>query len=361
MNKILILSTLGMYYEGITSVIYNYSSELYCKNIEFHFVAYEDVDENLKNKFEKIGVVHVLPDRKENFVRYVQSLYRVLMNGFDVVHIHGNSGTMCIETVLAKLNQVKKIIIQNHSVTCNHPWLNVVMKKIAFATSDKKLAVSKESGDWLYGKIPYTIINNAIDLNKYFFDESNRKGIRSKYGLTKEIVIGNVARFTSEKNHLFLIETFSKLVVVFPDIKLLLLGDGPQLEEIKKLVQDRKIDKNIIFTGRVSNPEIYYSAMDLFMFPSRYESLGLVLIEAQANGLKCIASTNIPRVSNCSRTVEYLSTDNEVLWIETAKKCINQYDSSFRISQALMNKKHIVEGGFDIETEAEKLRTIYEE
>ena len=361
MKKILVLSTLGMYYEGITSVIYNYSSKLYCKNIDFHFVAYEDVDEDLKKKFEKIGVVHIVPDRKENFARYVQSLYKVMMNDFDVVHIHGNSGTMCIETILAKLNRIKKIIIQNHSVTCNHPWLNIVLKKIAFATSDENLAVSKESGDWLYGKVPYKIMNNAIDLNRYFFNENNRLEIRSKYGLTKEILIGNVARFTSEKNHLFLIEIFSKLVIMFPNIKLLLIGDGPQLEDIKQLAQDRKIDKNIIFTGRVSNPEIYYSAMDLFMFPSQYESLGLVLIEAQANGLKCIASTNIPRVSNCSSTVEYLSTDNEVLWLETAKKCINQYDSSFRISHALKNKKHIVECGFDIETEAEKLRIIYQE
>ena len=360
MKKILILSTLGMYYEGITSVIYSYSSEMNYKNFEFHFVAYEDVNEELKNKFQKIGVVHVLPDRKESLVKYIQSLQKIMAGGFDVVHIHGNSGTMCIETIVAKVHRAKKIIIQNHSVTCNHPWLNVIMKKIAFATSDEKLAVSKESGDWLYGKLPYTIMNNAIDLNRYSFNEAKRKEIRGKYGLENEIVIGNVARFTSEKNHLFLIETFLKLVSIFPNIKLLLLGDGPKLEETRKMVTNRKIDKNVIFVGRVSNPEIYYSVMDLFMFPSKYESLGLVLIEAQANGLKCIASTNIPRISNCSKTVEYLSTDDEMLWVETAKKCINHYDSNHRISQAVKNRKHIEECGFDIKTEAGKLKKIYE-
>lgn len=169
MKKILILSTLGMYYEGITSVIYSYSSEMNYKNFEFHFVAYEDVNEELKNKFQKIGVVHVLPDRKESLVKYIQSLQKIMAGGFDVVHIHGNSGTMCIETIVAKLHRAKKIIIQNHSVTCNHPWLNVIMKKIAFATSDEKLAVSKESGDWLYGKLPYTIMNNDFDIRREFY------------------------------------------------------------------------------------------------------------------------------------------------------------------------------------------------
>lgn len=361
MKKILVLSTLGIYYEGITSVIYSYSRELNCKNFEFHFVAYEDVNQELKNKFQKIGVVHVLPDRKKSLVKYIQSLQKVMSDNFDVVHIHGNSGTMCIETIVAKLHKVKKIIIQNHSVTCNHPWLNVIMKKIAFATSDKKLAVSKESGDWLYGKLPYTIMNNAIDLKRYSFNEAKRKEIREKYGFENEIVIGNVARFTSEKNHLFLLETFFELVRIFPNIKLLLLGDGPKLEEMRKLVTDRKVDENVIFVGRVSNPEIYYSAMDLFMFPSKYESLGLVLIEAQTNGLKCFASTNIPRVSNCSKTVEYLSTDDETLWVETAKKCIEHYDSTDRIFQATKNGKYIEECGFDIKTEASKLKKIYEE
>lgn len=77
--------------------------------------------------------------------------------------------------------------------------------------------------------------------------------------------------------------------------------------------------------------------------------------------MKCIASNNTPRVSNCSKTVEYLSTDDKMLWGETAKKCINYYDSKQRISQATKNRRHIEKCGFDIKIEADKLKKIYEE
>lgn len=359
MKKILVLSTLGMYYEGITSVIYNYSNALSCKDIEFHFIAYDDVSVDLKKKFQKIGVVHIMPDRKENVLKYVHELRTLLKDGFDVVHIHGNSGTMCIETVLAKLCGVNKIIIQNHSVTCNHPRMNIIMKKIAFVTSDKRLAVSKESGDWLYGKLSYTIMNNAIDLKNYAFNEIERINVRKIYNLTNEIVIGNVARFTSEKNHLFLVDFFSELVKIFPNAKLLLLGDGPKLDEIKVFVQNKKINEHVIFAGRVPNPELYYSAMDLFLFPSKYESLGLVLIEAQANGLKCIASSNLPKVTNCSGNVEYLSTNDNSIWLESVVNYLKQYESRFRKTHSVENQKYIADCGFDITTEAEKLKIIY--
>ena len=108
-QRILIINTLGLNYEGITSVLYNYISNMNRKYISFDFISFDSMDLELKEKFKKLGSVIIVPNRKHSTVTYIRSLYRILGKGYDVVHINGNSGTMVIESLLSKICGVKKV------------------------------------------------------------------------------------------------------------------------------------------------------------------------------------------------------------------------------------------------------------
>ena len=107
-------------------------------------------------------------------------------------------------------------------------------------------------------------------------------------------LIGHVGRFTRQKNHQFLIEVFASLLQKIPTAHLVLVGDGLLRPEIEALIKAKGIHSNVHLLGvREDVPEIM-GALDLFLFPSFYEGLGIVLVEAQAAGVPCLVANTVP-------------------------------------------------------------------
>lgn len=355
MKKVLVINTIGLNYEGITSVIYNYCNALDKKDIEISFIGHENMNPVLKEQFESIGEVLITPKRKSNIKGYIKSLDKILKSKYDVVHIHGNSGTMAIETILAKIHGVKNIIIHGHSTKCNHPIINKVLTPIMKISSDYYIGCSNAAGSWLYGKSPYIVLNNAIDINKYVYNDTIRKECRKELGVMNEFIIGHIGHFTETKNHTFIIDIFEKVYQQLPTAKLLLVSDGPKLEEIKEKVSQLGLDNRVIFTGRRNDAYRLYQAMDLFLFPSLWEGLGMVTIEAQTASLPVLASDTISQETNCTNRIFYKSLDEKAgNW---AKEIINIKNKEFSRKNLLVD--NIRQHGFDINKEAEKLREIY--
>ena len=356
MKKILISPTLGLDLEGITSVIYNYTKAMDREGLQLYFLTYGDLKPVLRERFEALGEILFTADRKQSTVGYMKDYVALLKkHRFEVVHIHGNSGTMLIEVLLAKLCGVKTVMVQAHSTRTNHPFINAVLKRPMMWLTSECVASSEASGQWLYGNHPYTLLNNAIELDSFRFDPAARKKYREEFGIKEEFLIGHIGHFTEPKNHFFLIDVFAEFHKLEPDAKLLLISDGPRFEQVKAKVAELGLQDAVIFAGRRSDAAAIYSAMDLFILPSVWEGLPLVLVEAQVNGLPLLVSDVVTKAAKCTDRIFYKPLDHGAeSWAKTLQELKNAgYDR-------LPNAAAIVAGkGFDIHAEAKQLRDLY--
>lgn len=212
-----------------------------------------------------------------------------------------------------------------------------------------------ESGKWLFGENnqdKFRQLNNAIDASKFQFDLEKRNEIRKELNIEDNLVIGHVGRFHYQKNHLFLIDIFLEILKKESKAKLLLVGDGNDREKIEKKVETLGLSEYVCFLGvRKDIPDLL-QAMDVFLFPSLFEGLSVATIEAQAAGLPCLISDQIPIECKKTELVQQISlNDSAVVWaqktLEVAK--IERKDTYEQIKNA----------GFDIKENAKGLQQFY--
>lgn len=234
MKKIAIIQTIGLQYEGITSVIYNYCSNIDMTGLEISFISSGIVPKGIKAKFNNLGKIYETSNRKSDTRNYCKEVYRVLKkNKFDVVHIHGNSGTMMIEAFISKICGIPKILVHCHNTNCEHPYINKIMVPIMKSLADIYLACSDISGKWLYGKSGYIVINNAINVKEFRYNAKIRDKYKKQMGLTDCFVMGHTGHFTETKNHGFIVDIFRYVADAESGARLLLIGDGPYHAKIK--------------------------------------------------------------------------------------------------------------------------------
>lgn len=197
------------------------------------------------------------------------------------------------------------------------------------------------------------IIHNAIDAGRFTYDPRKRAMIRESLGLKGELVLGHVGRFDHQKNHPYLITVFDSLCKRRQDAALLLLGEGPHMEEIKEKCRRLGIGEKVRFLGNQKRPEDYYQAMDIFLLPSFYEGLPGVLVEAQAAGLQCFVSDAVTREAKITDLVTYLSIGQPAeVWADQiqAAACYEREDTYQTVKNA----------GFDVKTQANGYRLFYQ-
>lgn len=356
-RKILVVSLIGLTYEGMTSVIYNYCSNMDRTDLDINYIAFDNMEEELKRKFNDIGRVLILPDRKKKFTRYAKQFLYVLKHGhYDVVHIHGNSGTMAVEVMISKICGIKKIITHCHNTTCNYEIVHRTLKTITNKKNVVHIACGRDAGEWMYGNKPFIILNNAIDVERFRPDIQKRLEIRKEFNINNEILIGHVGHFTEQKNQGYLVRVFYEFHKFNNNAKLLLVGMGESLHEIKELVKQYNLENTVIFAGNRSDIDSLYQGMDIFIMPSRWEGLPVVLLEAQAAGLPVIASDKITKEVQCSDNLYFMSfDDNPKKWAEKIQVVLNTNNQNrFNVKELPMKNSK-----FDIKKEAAVLREIY--
>ena len=322
----------------------------------FSYIAYEDISFELREQFEQIGKVHIVSNRKFNLVKYVKDLNKILEEQYDIVHIHGNSGTMLIEVLVAKYNHIKEIFVQGHNTKCNYKWLHNLLKIPLRMFATEKLACSDAAGKFLFGeKSKFMVLNNAIDIHKFSYNSFVRSKCRKDIGVENEFLIGHIGHFSEQKNHDFLVDIFKILHQKVPNVKLLLIGDGKKYKEMNEKVCNLGLNKNVIFAGKKNNVSEFYQAMDMFVLPSKFEGLGMVLIEAQSAGLPVLTSEHIPKEAECTPLFYRMELRcGANAW---AEKIISILESRIKRSQDILDR--IQKSGFDIECEARKLKRLY--
>lgn len=354
-KRVLIINTIGMGFEGISFVILNYLSHTSLEGLELHTVATPKSNPQMREKMGKFCTVHTLPRRQNNLKGYLRGLREIFRQGIDVLHVHGNSGTMAIEVVLAKLCGVKKILVHAHSTRTDHPAVNAVLKYPMMWLADQCIACSEGSGKWLYGKHPHMVLNNSIDLDRFRFDPETRDACRAEFGIGGEFVMGHIGNFYEPKNHPFLIDIFAAFHKQNPHSRLLLAGGGPDVAAAEEKVRSLQLQDAVIFAGKRSDPERIYQALDVFVMPSLWEGLPLVLLEAQASGLPVLASDRITREVQCTENFRYLPLEAGVeIWVEQLMTLSREKtDRTLEAADGLRQR------GFDIRAEAQRLRNLY--
>ena len=357
MKKILIINTIGLNYEGMTHVIKNYIRNMNTEGLQLEFVGFENINPDILNDFSQYGTVHILPHRKKSTKAYIKELKNLLkQNNYDIVHIHGNSSTMIIDVRTAKKCRIPCVIIHSHNTTCDHKFLHKVLRAPMLRMVSDRLACGRDAGRWMYGKKSFVVLNNAIDLEKFRFDEKIRRKVRESLKINDEtIVIGHAGHFSRQKNHEFVLDVFNEFHKKHPDSVLMLVSDGPNFELIKNKAKEMGLSESVMFLGRRNDMVELYQAMDCFILPSLWEGLPLVLVEAQASGLPVLASDVITDEVKCTDHLQFLSLDKGAAsWADCIDSLMDVVDRC-ELNYLQQMKSH----GFSITAEAEKLREIY--
>ena len=278
-----------------------------------------------------------------------------------VIHGHSRgSGTVYL-SVAKKLG--RKTIIHCHS-SSHGTGLPAVRRYIwqypLRFIPDYYFACSKEAGYSQFGHHKYfTVIKNGIETNRFVYNREIREQVRKELGLTDEYAICNVARFVKVKNHEFLIQIFQEVKKTIPEAKLYLIGghsDDGREERIRKIVNDKGLDNDVVFLGVRNDVDRLLQAMDLSILPSLFEGLPVSNIEAQAAGLPCVISKDvISNETDITGLVHYVSLNEPASkWAAEIKKI---KDSNL---QRTDTSDLIRKSGFDIQSTLEYLTGFYE-
>ena len=363
---------------GVEACIMNYYRHIDRSKVQFDFFV-EDTSKIIRqDKIEEMGGKIIIIPSYKNLFQYIKTLKNLFKEGnYDIVH--SNMNTLSVFSLYAaKKAGIKVRIAHSHSASNKKEWKKNIIKNILrpfskiYATH--YFACSELAGRWLFGNKTFdqgkvTIINNAIELERFKFNPEMRKKLRRELGLENNLVVGHIGRFMPQKNHTFLVDIFNEVQKHRPESRLLLLGDGPLYDEIVKKVDDLGLKEKVIFEGSHKHPERYYQAMDCFVLPSLYEGLPVVGIEAQVNGLNCYFSNGITKEAKILQSTCYLDLDiGAEAWAqEIEKSCTNQLECSETAATGEENGcrpsayKHFLGSIYDIQSEAAKLLGYYEE
>lgn len=348
---------------GAETMIMNIYRSIDRTKIQFDFMIHTDKECDYNDEIIKLG------GKIYNVPRYIgrnHFKYKKAWKSFFNIHpeykiVHGHMRSTAVIYLSIAKNHGLITIAHSHSTASRGNKIeqlvkNIMQYPIRFI-ADYLFACSNEAGRWLFGKKAitkdnYKVIKNAINIEKYIFNECKRNEMRSILGIEDKFVVGHVGSFTYPKNHKFLISVFYEIQKKYKDSILLLVGDGELRSHIQKHIDDLGINDKVKLIGVVGNVNDYMQAMDVFVFPSLWEGLPVTVVEAQAAGLQCFISDKITEEVCITPCIKSISLNESVKnWgykIISSKKN-RGYETSF----------YIEKGGFDIYDSVKLLTTFY--
>lgn len=357
MRKLAIV-TKNLNLNGISNVVLNYSKQL---TNEYNITIFSGtpIDERNKKEAQKnnINIIKTPNKSKKTILKYYSFLKKKL-KGYDIVHVNGNSRAILGELAVSRINKNKINVAHCHTSNSDYVFFNKITKSIFNKFYDVGLACSDEAGKWMFGNNKFIVLPNGFETKKFIYNENTRKRIRKELNLNDELVIGHVGNFSEAKNYEFLIKIFETICKRKKNVKLLLVGKYKNNEKMVKKIKQSINAKDIIFYGPTEKVYNVYNAMDVFVFPSKFEGLGITLVEAQCNGLKCVISSNIPNqaIVNKKIVTKLKLSENINVWKDTILKNNIQRNRK----EEYFNNINRIEK-YDIEKDGIILKNIYEE
>lgn len=295
-----------------------------------------------------------------NYFRKVDEFFEA-HHDYDAVHLHSSSKNYYILKCAAKWGiPVRVAHSHNTGFQSHNPaavLLGNIMKRPLKKYATDWVGCSELACQWLFGKDSVKsgkakVILNGIDSSKFIFDENVRNEVRGELGLEGKFVVGHVGRFERQKNHEFLLDVFAEIAKRRENAVLVLVGIGSLMDTMKQKASTLGISDKVLFLGFRDDRNRIMQAMDVFVFPSLYEGLSVVLLEAQASGMPVFVSDSTTKEVSYSPYIHFLSLGYSApKWSEVilAKGCAQREDMSNRV----------LERGFDINVMVDNLFEIY--
>ena len=348
---------------GIARSILNYYEHIDTNKVQFGFLVVDsddDIVDNVRQKggdvftIKKLGLTNGGEVRRE-----IEQIFIEHKNQYQIVH----SSFYHIDFILfpiAKRYGASVCISHSHNTQYSDYWLrslrNALLAQMSLRYATHFVACSTMAAEFQFGKKKVErgevfILKNAIDAQAYKYNVEIRNSVREKLELKDKYVIGHVGRFNKQKNHEFLLKIFSEFTQTDSSAVLLLVGEGELMDRFKQETEEKGISDKVVFLGARNDVPDLLQAMDCYVFPSLYEGLGISLVEAQAAGLPCIASSTIPEESKVTGNIRYFDLSESSEWLSAIVKC-----KDFERNDTY---QEIVESGYEIESATRTLENYY--
>lgn len=344
------------------SCIMNYGRHM-ADDIKFDFLYYEEREIDHRSEIASLGGrVYKSPSPISIgvFRTYINLFCEQHRLEYDVIHLHDPFLILFYFSLKRRLGAKSFIVHAHNTKFSDNPKSELRNRLFAFPSKwipDYHYACSQMAGEVIFGK-KFTnngyVINNAIQVKKFLNDPVKREMKRKELGIESNFVIGHIGNFIQQKNHHYIIKVFSEVIKKLPNAVLVLVGDGALRPEIEARCVELGIRKHVQFLGVRNDVCEILCAFDRFLFPSLYEGLGIVLVEAQSAGIPCIFSSVVPSETNI------LKNNNKIMNLQQSEKDWAKAVIDEKFSVKFDVEQEIKDAGFDIETEVQKLKKVYQ-
>ena len=352
---------LSRYLGGIEANLLRFVEHMDRNSIHVDFLVFGEGEPIYYHELRALGCefIYVHSSRILNHGKYKQEIRKAITDGnYDLIHCNLNSMSP-FETAYIASRLGKPVILHSHNANCVYSLktraLHKLGKLMLSGGNYTRIAVSEEAGRYMFGDHPFRVIGNGVDVDRFRYDEKARNELRNELHIGDREAIIHIGAFRSQKNHAFLIRTFLEYLKIRPDSVLLLVGDGELESGLKEMVRDQGIADKVMFLGRRDDVPELLSAADKFCFPSKYEGFGNAVCEAEASGLICVASDEIPApVAVGDLCVRLPLSLGPREWAEVLA-------SAGHVHPRTECGQMVTAAGLDVDTEMEKLRACYAE
>ncbi|MBQ3426310.1 MAG: glycosyltransferase family 1 protein [Clostridia bacterium] len=345
---------------GIETMLMNFYRNMDHEQVQFDFLANKpkpgDYDEEIKSMG---GRIFVSPGFM-NYGKYMRYMTELFKNHPEYRMIHAHNGSLMLYVLrAAQKNGIRVRIAHAHATAIPFDFKNGVkmcMRPIIKYVATDYWGCSNAAGEYYFSKRRWDrgnqLIHNAIDVDKFTYNEKARRRIREQYDLGDKLVIGHVGRLTWQKNQKKLMDIFAALHKIEPNSQLVMVGTGELEAKLKKQVSELGITDAVTFTGMQTNVDEWYSVFDTFVLSSWYEGLPVVGVEAQAADLPCVFTDTItPEVKVTDRVSFMGLNDDAESWAREILK-FGKRDRESRFGD-------LKNAGYDIKTEAKRMQSLY--
>lgn len=349
----------SFYHGGEQAMIMNIYEKIDRSKIQFDFICDHEQYDGLKDKAKELGAnIYFVPSYRLTNVNEIKEAWENFFNEhkeYKILHVH-ERGYVSIFVKIAKKHGLK-VICHSHNTSNGNTlkgMLKTVLQHSIRYNADYFFACSLEAGKWLFGddivnNEKFNVLNNAIDTDKFVYNERIRKEYRKQFDVEDKKVFIQIGRLTKQKNYPFTLDVFKEYVQRDNKAKLFIIGDGELKQEIVDKINEYGINENVEILDHRNDVNCLLQMADYFIMPSLWEGLSVATVEAQASGISLLLSDKVDRNCSVTNLCRFLPLDKDI-WLGNMLKQPQRRDNT---------KKDIINNGFDINETTKWLQDFY--
>lgn len=350
---------------GQETFIMNLFRSIDRKKIMFDFLCMISGEGDFDSEISELGgtIYHINLNRIKGKLKQIDNFWLIYCflknckNKYRVFHIHTQHAMDAfLSAMAAKCAGIHTVIVHSHNTnTLFHRKAHFVFRHVLNKLKIERFACSNAAGKWMYDKKQFKVIHNGIIPEMFVFNDSVRNDIRKKFNWSDHYIIGHVGRFNEQKNHDFIIDIFNELHKNELSCKLVLIGQGENYEKICNKIREMGLTEFIDILGVRRDVSLLYQGMDLFLFPSLFEGLPVVLVETQMADLPSLISDSITTEIDITDKISRMGLEEPPeIWAKELQSILHKNNK--RGNTTIEIKR----AGYDMQDTAQILTELYQ-